>query len=89
MGKLHVYHSVDRIIINFPTKKHWSNPSHLTYVVAGLNRFVEVYQDHNISSVAFPHLGCGLGKLSWSKEVEPLVLHYLADLPIEVYIHGG
>ena len=52
-------------IINFPTKDHWRSPSRLSYVVRGLDWFIENYQFYGISSVAFPPLGCGNGGLDW------------------------
>jgi O-acetyl-ADP-ribose deacetylase (regulator of RNase III) len=87
IGKLYVYRTPNKIIVNFPTKKHWRNPSEISYIESGLAKFVSVYQDYGISSVAFPQLGCGHGELNWENEVQPLMEHYLQKLPIPVYIH--
>jgi O-acetyl-ADP-ribose deacetylase (regulator of RNase III) len=87
IGKLYVYRTPNKIIVNFPTKKHWRNPSRVSYVEAGLKKFVATYQDYGISSVAFPQLGCGHGELDWDTQVQPLMEKYLRRLPIPVYIH--
>ena len=56
-----------RWIINFPTKKHWRNPSKLEWVHEGLKDLVRVIREHRIRSVAIPPLGCGNGGLDWSQ----------------------
>jgi O-acetyl-ADP-ribose deacetylase (regulator of RNase III) len=87
VGKLHVYRTPNKIIVNFPTKKHWRNPSRPEYIEAGLKAFVKHYGDYGISSVSFPQLGCGNGELNWKKQVQPLMEKYLRNLSIPVYIH--
>ncbi|MEZ4300620.1 MAG: macro domain-containing protein [Polyangiaceae bacterium] len=86
IGKLYLYRTANKLILNFPTKKHWRNPSKLEYIDAGLKKFVDTYALHGIASVSFPQLGCGNGGLPWS-EVQPLMERYLRNLPIPVYIH--
>lgn len=54
-----------KCIINFPTKRHWRNPSRMEDIEAGLMDLAHVVFDNNIASVAVPALGCGLGGLSW------------------------
>lgn len=55
-----------RWIINFPTKKHWRNPSKLEWVQEGLTDLVRVIRENQIRSIAVPPLGCGNGGLDWS-----------------------
>ncbi len=55
-----------RWLINFPTKKHWRQPSKLEWIVEGLNDLRRVIEEKNISSIAVPPLGCGNGGLDWS-----------------------
>lgn len=69
-----------RFIINFPTKKHWRNPSKLEYVQAGLTDLVAKIRELQISSIAIPPLGCGNGGLRWS-DVRPLIATAFASLP--------
>lgn len=87
IGKLWIYKSDTKWILNFPTKKHWRNPSKIEYVEQGLKKFVETYEEKGVTSVSFPQLGCGNGGLDWEKEVRPLMEKYLKDLPIDVFVH--
>lgn len=87
IGKLWIYKSDHKWILNFPTKKHWRSPSKLEYIEAGLKKFVATYEEKGITSISFPLLGCGNGGLDWETQVQPLMEHYLRPLPIEVYIH--
>ncbi len=87
IGSLFFYRTKDRIIINFPTKKHWRNPSKVEYIEKGLRSLVLTYQEHGVRSIALPAIGCGNGGLGWLTEVKPLVEEYLSDLPIPIYVH--
>lgn len=86
-GLPYVYQDENVSILNFPTKDHWRSPSRLSYVVDGLDWFVENYKNYGIQSIAFPPLGCGNGGLSWSV-VGPIMYQKLHDLPIEVEIYA-
>lgn len=86
-GKLHIYRTPNKIVVNFPTKQHWRKPSKIEYIEAGLEEFVKVYGRYGISSVSFPQLGCGNGELDWDQQVKPVMEHHLKNLPIPVYIH--
>lgn len=87
VGKLYIYRTENKIVVNFPTKKDWHQPSKADYIEAGMKKFAEFYQDYGISSVSFPQLGCGHGELNWEKQVQPVMERYLKNLPIPVYIH--
>lgn len=87
IGKLWIYKDEKKWILNFPTKKHWRNPSKIEYIEQGLIKFVDTYKDKGIRSISFPPLGCGNGGLDWESEVKPLMEKYLKDLDIDVLIH--
>lgn len=87
VGKLWIYKTQHKWILNFPTKKHWRSPSKLEYIESGLQKFVETYSEKGIYSISFPLLGCGNGGLDWESEVQPLMEKYLKPLPIEIFIH--
>jgi O-acetyl-ADP-ribose deacetylase (regulator of RNase III) len=87
VGTLWLYKTQNKWILNFPTKKHWRDPSRVEYVEAGLRKFVDVYQQMGIHSIAFPPLGCGNGQLDFATQVQPLMERYLRNLPIEVFIY--
>jgi len=67
-------------IINFPTKKHWRQPSKLAWIESGLADLRRVIVENGIKSIALPPLGSGNGGLDWS-EVRPLVGQALGALP--------
>ena len=85
-GKLWLWRGTDCWTLNFPTKIHWKNPSKLEWVEAGLAKFVSGYERLAIYQISFPRLGCGNGGLDWD-DVRPLMEHYLAPLPIQIFIH--
>lgn len=74
-------------IINFPTKKHWRNPSKIEWITSGLIDLKRVIIEKNIHSIALPPLGCGNGGLDWNEvrsEIER-VLGDLNDVAVIVY----
>ena len=75
-----------RLIINFPTKRHWKGKSRLEDIRDGLKDLVAVLEHYEVQSVAIPPLGCGLGGLDWD-EVRPLIKEALSALPnLQVYL---
>lgn len=87
VGKLQLYKTSNKWILNFPTKANWRSPSKLEYIEKGLIKFVANYERLGIKSISFPMLGCGNGGLSWEDEVKPLMEKYLEPLPIDIFIH--
>lgn len=87
IGNLHLWRGDTTWVLNFPTKVTWRQPSRLTYIEAGLDKFVETYRSLGVVSAAFPPLGCGNGGLDWN-EVRPLMERYLKRVNIPVYIHN-
>ena len=88
IGKLMLFYEADHWLLMFPTKENWRNPSKLEYIEKGLMKFVQTYAEKNITSIAFPRLGCGNGELNWA-DVKPIMERYLKKLPIDVYIYLG
>lgn len=88
IGKLMLWYAPDHWLLLFPTKENWRYPSKLEYIEKGLDKFVNTYAEKNITSIAFPRLGCGNGELSWDK-VKPLMEKKLKELPIDIYIYLG
>lgn len=68
-----------RLIINFPTKRHWKGKSRMEDIKSGLTDLVQILRRYKIRSVAIPPLGCGLGGLAWN-EVRPEIEHALAEV---------
>jgi O-acetyl-ADP-ribose deacetylase (regulator of RNase III) len=68
-----------RWLINFPSKKHWRQPSKLEWIVDGLGDLRRVVEEKGIHSIALPPLGCGNGGLDWS-DVRPEIERALGPL---------
>lgn len=87
VGKLWLYKTPNKWILNFPTKTTWRKPSELSYIKLGLETFVRSYAERGITSIAFPALGCGNGELNWEHQVRPVMEKYLKPLRIDVFIY--
>lgn len=75
-----------KLIINFPTKTHWRQPSRYEYISAGLKTLRDLIITQRIKSIAIPPLGAGNGGLSW-EIVKPMIIAALEDLPAEIQIY--
>jgi O-acetyl-ADP-ribose deacetylase (regulator of RNase III) len=88
-GRIQICKSASHVwVINLPTKGDWREPASLVLIEQGLRRFCKCYREAGIESVAFPRIGCGLGRLSWEDEVKPMLLSYLEGcehLFVELY----
>jgi len=69
-----------RLIINFPTKKHWRGKSKLDDIERGLQALIEVVKKEGVRSIAVPPLGCGNGGLEWI-DVRPLIERAFSVVP--------
>lgn len=67
-------------IINFPTKRHWKGKSKIEDIDSGLDALVATVQQYNLTSIAIPPLGSGLGGLDWN-EVKPRIVKAFEVLP--------
>lgn len=68
-----------KIIINFPTKKHWRNSSEYVFIEKGLDELVRIINEKKLKSIALPPLGSGNGGLHWFK-VKELINDKLASI---------
>lgn len=86
IGKLYLYKSDSRWVLNFPTKHHWKYPTKPEYIEKGLKKFKETYKSKGITSIAFPLLGAQNGGLTKEQSIT-LLEKYLndIDIPIEIY----
>ena len=88
IGKLWLYKNPDdKWILNFPTKTHWRYGSEYDYIEKGMQKFIETYKDKNITSIAFPMLGCSNGGLNEENVLEIMMKYFSKcdDLIIEIY----
>ena len=80
-----------RLVINFPTKRHWRGKARMEYIDTGLVDLVSVLRRYDVHSIAIPPLGCGNGGLQWA-EVRPRIeaaLKPLAGVRVAIYGPGG
>lgn len=86
IGKLWLYKTDDRWVLNFPTKNHWKWPSKEEYLRQGLEKFLETYQARGIRSIAFPLLGAHNGGLTAERSLR-VMSEYLSNcvIPVEIY----
>ena len=86
-GQVQVFqHSPSRTIVNLPTKDHWRNPSTLAHVESGLIALNTALAERDISSVAVPALGTGLGGLKWTDVLLLIQKHLTGDnLRVEIF----
>lgn len=75
-----------RLVICFPTKKHWAHPSRIQWIESGLTSLVETIEAENLESVAVPALGCGHGGLEWAT-VEGLIRDALEPIGARVLVY--
>lgn len=87
IGQLLLYKTPNKWILNFPTKKHWRNPSRVEYIEAGLMKLRAHCSEMGFTSIAFPELGCGNGELDFETQVKPLMERYLGDLSVPTFIY--
>lgn len=74
-----------RYILHLATKKHWKDPSQISWIKTGLKNLTEILIQNNLESVAVPAIGCGLGGLPW-KEVLNIIYQYNTD-KLNIYIY--
>ena len=76
----------EKWVLNFPTKKHWRQPSRIEYLDLGLKTFVRTYRDRGITSIAFPVLGATNGGIPEDKSLETMKRHLdQCEVPVEIY----
>lgn len=88
IGTLHTYTEKDKIIVNFPTKEDWRNPSKLEYIKIGLDELKGFIEKNSFLAIAIPKLGCGLGGLRW-EEVRKMIINKLESVSdkIDIYLY--
>lgn len=76
----------NKLIVNFPTKEHWRNPSKYEYIESGLQALIKHVVHYQIKSIAIPALGCGLGGLEFDV-VKQLIQTTVSKLDLEVELY--
>ncbi|WP_224825407.1 macro domain-containing protein [Cognatishimia sp. MH4019] len=74
-----------RLIVNFPTKRHWRGKSRMEDIISGLQALKVEIVEREIQSIAIPPLGSGLGGLNWS-DVKAAIDSALSDLEVDILV---
>lgn len=76
-------------IFNFPTKRHWREPSQLSFIQMGLIDMVNHINDLKPESIAIPALGCTNGGLDWDI-VRPIIECALESVKdqLDIYLYN-
>lgn len=53
------------LLIAFPTKYYWSNPSDIGLIVRSAIQLKYIADTHGLEKILMPRPGCGLGGLKW------------------------
>ena len=75
-----------RYIFNLPTKVHWKDPSKMQYIRHGVTELIRLMSEHEISSVAIPAIGCGLGGLKWDDVFKEIVHQFQRETDKTVWL---
>lgn len=88
IGKLWLYKSDVKWVLNFPTKIDWRNPSKIEYLELGLQKFLETYKQKGITSIAWVLLGASNGGIDPEISLN-IMSKYLSqcDIPIQIYLN--
>ena len=78
-GRIFVFDAGERVILHFPVKRHFRDPSVLPDIESGLDALASEIEERGIRSIAVPALGCGPGGLDWG-DVRPLIEKALGGL---------
>jgi O-acetyl-ADP-ribose deacetylase (regulator of RNase III) len=86
-GHLHFWKDLysDETIINFPTKRHWREPSRYEDIEAGLIALRKYLFSRGNVRVALPAVGCGHGGLKWDR-IKMMISDYLSDLEADIIV---
>lgn len=75
-----------KLIVNFPTKKHWRLPSEYLYIEQGLVALRKEIINRNIRSIAIPPLGSHNGGLDWLR-VKHMIETALKDVDCNIMLY--
>lgn len=90
LGKMFIFEKSPlispKLIINFPTKRHWRDKSQLKDIDSGLNALIDDIERLKIKSIAVPALGCGNGGLNWSIVKQKIEKTFANRVNITAYV---
>ena len=91
IGKVFTWVERETLLIHFPTKNHWKDPSKIEYIQSGLPLLEFAIEWNSVRSIAIPGLGCGLGGLPWGDVKEIIISHFKKttfSVPVEIFLYA-
>jgi len=76
----------EKLVINFPTKTHWSFNSEYAYIDIGLIALTSFMESNNIKTLAIPALGCDIEGLDWQR-VKYMIEDHLRYLACDTRVY--
>jgi len=76
-------------IVAFPTKHHWRNDSSIDLIKRSAEQLVELADKNDWKKILLPPPGCGMGNLSFEKDVRPVLEKILDDRFIVSFLQRG
>lgn len=64
-------------VFSFPTKNHYKDKSDINLIIKSCNELIEMCNKFNITQCYLVPPGCGLGGLSYEKQVRPVISQIL------------
>lgn len=64
-------------LVTFPTKHHYRDNSDPDLIIRSAVQLKEIAAKFHLSKVYLPPVGCGLGKLDYAKQVQPILQQVL------------
>ena len=77
------------LVLSFPTKHNWVNPSSLELIIDSAKLVVEIANDINLKKILLTRPGCGNGGLDWHRQVEPAIRDILDNRFVVVTPNTG
>lgn len=87
LGRPYLWEDDKTQILNFPTKNHWKDHSHLDDIDRGLEYLAKNFSQMGISSIALPALGAGLGGLKRQDVMGLIEKHFATIDDLDVYVY--
>lgn len=85
-GKLFIWKNLfGETVVNFPTKRHWNEPSRYEDIESGLTALHKFLSKEGNVKVTLPALGCGHGGLNWDN-ISKSIVKYLGNLEATIYV---
>lgn len=86
VGSVFKYPYIDGVIYNLGTQRTWKERAELRYIESALCTMMKMAQNDNVTDIAMPSIGAGLGGMEW-KDVKRLIDNVSSFYPsVDLYV---